>query len=56
MKGEKGTTAHNAKMSKRKKEFDLVKDKISAHLDLTIPLTEASRTKPYKNLEACRVA
>ena len=42
-----------ARLSKKKKEFDLAKDKILSHLDLTQPVV-AGGGKLLKNLEQCR--
>ena len=48
--------AQAARVSKKKKEFEIAKDKMLAHLDLTQGLTGASVGKLFKNLESSRQA
>lgn len=47
---------NNQKLSKRKKDFELAKDKILAHLDLTKPLEKGNKGKLLLNLEMARAA
>ena len=48
--------AQAARVSKKKKEFEIAKDKMLAHLDLTQNLSGPSVGKIFKNLESSRQA
>ena len=56
MMGEKMTDMKGARLSKKKKEFEIAKDKIMAHLNLTKPLEKHNKGKLLQNLEQCRLA
>ena len=53
---DKTTGGNNARVSKKKKEFELAKDKILAHFDLTKPQEKAQKGKLMLNLEMARAA
>lgn len=53
-KSEKGNAKQQ--LSKRKKEFDIAKDKIMKHLDLTKRMEPPQGGKLYKNVQTCRAA